>query len=59
MYKILMVVLRIVHSIQRIVDTIRFSVQRYKQAQSAKNNKETSQEVNNEVSNESVQNKNV
>jgi len=59
MYKILMVVLRIVHSIQRVVDAIRFSVRRYSKTQSVKNNKETIQEVNNEVSNESVQNKNV
>jgi len=59
MYKILMVVLRIVHSIQRIVDTIRFSVQRHSKTQSVTNNKETLQEVNNEVSNESVQNENV
>jgi len=59
MYKILMVVLRIVHSIQRIVDTIRFSVQRHSKTQGVTNNKETLQEVNNEVSNESVQNENV
>jgi len=58
MYKILTVVLRIVHGFLRIVYTIRFRVRKYNKTQSVKN-KETLKEVKYEVSNESVQNKDV
>jgi len=58
MYKILTVVLRIVHCFLRIVDTIRFSVRKCNKTHGVKN-EETLKEVKDEVSNESVQNEDV
>jgi len=58
MYKILTVILRIVHGFLRIVDTIRFRVRKIKKTHGVKIN-ETLKEVKYEVSNESVQNEDV